>query len=252
MTLTRRWFIRKAGAAAALGGAAAALTAEKAAAHDNRSAQFDALGVGTPPLAAGVQIAGSLDGALASVQQQGTGGHALAVVLAAAGGPSQSALNAVSKNPASSAAQVTGCETAHGTVKIAHVGYADGSDANAAALSIDLKTGSGTGTRAQGVYITSTTDAAPGGNALNIRYNRLDWFVVKGGNSGAGQGVVGIGVPIGHIPSGMLEIDQKDAGTPALYLRAPGGGPGMSLYLDPSGNLMARTAAGSVRTVVAV
>ncbi|WP_326575836.1 hypothetical protein OG889_10220 [Streptomyces sp. NBC_00481] len=44
-------------------------------------------------------------------------------------------------------------ETEHGTPKIAHVGYADGSDPGSSALSIDLMTA---GTAAQGIFVTAT------------------------------------------------------------------------------------------------
>jgi hypothetical protein len=58
-------------------------------------------------------------------------------------------------------------------------------------------------------------------------------------------------VPIGHLPLGMVEVVQRDAATPALYLRAPSGGPGVALYVDASGNLMARTASGKVTQIAA-
>jgi hypothetical protein len=251
VVITRRRFVRSIGTGVAAGGGAALIDGATAQAASSGSAQFDAVGIGTPPPVAGMQVYGVQSGALVTVNQQGTTGHAMSVALSGVGGTSQAALNVTSANSAFSAVEVRGCETNRGTVKIAHVGVADGSDANAAALSIDLKTNGGTGTQAQGVFITSTTDSAPGGNAINIRYNGLDWFVVKGGNSGSGQGAVGVGVPIGHMPAGMVEIVQRDAVTPALYLRAPSGGPGVAIYVDASGNLMARTSSGNVRQIAA-
>ena len=53
---------------------------------------------------------------------------------------------------------MSGHETAHGTVKISHVnpGPVSTSDANAAALSIDLRAGKAGGTAAQGIFVRST------------------------------------------------------------------------------------------------
>jgi len=87
--------------------------------------------------------------------------HAVTVYQAATSG-SAAALNVVSDNPGTSAMYLSGTETGRGTLKISHRGYADGSDLNAAALSIDLKTA---GTAAQGIYLTAT-DGATTGNLI--------------------------------------------------------------------------------------
>lgn len=251
--------------------------------------KFDAIGIGAAAPASGTYVTGNADstlGALTFVKATGTSGHAMTVYYSPTSGSTQAALNVVSNNPQFSAMELTGTETAHGSLKIAHVGYSDASDANASAISIDLKTSSGTGTAAQGIFITSTTDAAPAGSAINVRYNSLDWFKVMGGNSAAGHGVVGIGVAIGHSPGGMLEIAQKDTSTPGIYMQAIASGTdmirfrdsgsttrfkvdnagavtiaattapstpasGAALYIDGSGNLVAKMASGTVRTIAA-
>lgn len=175
-------------------------------------------------------------GQLAYIEQDGTTDHALTVNLVGVGGTSQSAINAVSANSAFSCVEITGTETNRGTLKIAHKGYAAGSDSSAAGISIDLQTtvGGATGTAAQGLFITSTTDAIPGGNAITIRYNSSDWFVVKG-NVGAGNGIVGIGVAIGHVPAGMLEIAQKDTTTIGLAMTAIAAGTDLVNLKDSGG-----------------
>src|SRR6516165_8549278 len=71
------------------------------------------------------------------------GDHVGIFNLAAAGGTNNASLNVVSANTAFSACEVSGHETGHGTLKISHVnpGPDPTSDANAAALSIDLQAG---------------------------------------------------------------------------------------------------------------
>jgi hypothetical protein len=273
-----------------------------------------ATGTATSPL----DVEGSTAaGQLAFVKQTGSTDHALTVYLAGTGGTTSSAANVVSDNTAFSALQVSGTETNRGTVKITHKGQSAGTDGTAAAISVDLQTtvGGSTGTAAQGIFITSTTDTIPGGNAVTVRYNSQDWFVVKG-NVGTGNGIVGIGVATGHTPAGMLEIAQKDTTTPGLFMQAIGSGTdmvslkdsggtqrfqinnagntimranafcstalqvgavsgdfgggsscisikhatdpttnptaGCIIYVDTSGNLLARTSAGNVRTIAAV
>ena len=70
----------------------------------------------------------------------------------------------VSANTAFSACEVTGHETAHGTLKISHVnpGPDPTSDANAAAISVDLQKGGAKGTAAQGIFLKSTTGGTSG------------------------------------------------------------------------------------------
>jgi hypothetical protein len=59
---------------------------------------------------------------------------------------------------------VSGHETGHGTLKISHVnpGPNPESDANDAAISIDLQAGKARGTAAQGLFLKSTTGGTSG------------------------------------------------------------------------------------------
>ncbi len=175
------------------------------------------------------------------------GVHALTAYLTGSGNVNASALNVISDNTAMSAMQLSGSELGRGTLKIAHHGPNDGSDSGAAAISIDLQTITGTGTAAQGIFITSTTDAASTGNVFTARLNSLDQFVIKG------SGLVGIGnIAIGHIPAGQLEIAQKDASTVGLFMQAFASGTDMvslkdsggvqRLQVNNSGNLIMRAA----------
>jgi hypothetical protein len=175
-------------------------------------------------------------GQLAFIKQTGATDHALTVYLSGTGGTTSSAVNVISDNGSFSALQVSGTETNRGTVKITHKGYQAATDGSAAAVSIDLQTtvGGSTGTVAQGIFITSTTDTIPGGNALTVRYNSQDWFVVKG-SVGAGNGIVGIGVATGHTPAGMLEIAQKDTTTPGLFMQAIAAGTDLVSLKDSGG-----------------
>lgn len=79
-----------------------------------------------------------------SVNHQGTGANS-------------SGINIASNNTAASTLQVSGVETGRGSIKVSHTG--SGTDANASALSIDLL---GTGTAAQGIFVTSTTGPTTG------------------------------------------------------------------------------------------
>jgi hypothetical protein len=105
----------------------------------------------------GANIAGA-GGATASA-------HALAVSLTNTGSTTSCGLSVTSANEAHSAIQVTGVETGRGTIKVAHVGKADGSDSNASALSIDLQTA---GTAAQGIFVDAT-DGVTTGKLLQIK-----------------------------------------------------------------------------------
>jgi len=71
------------------------------------------------------------------------GDHVAVFNLAADGGTNNAGLNVVSANTAFSACEVSGHEAGHGTLKISHVnpGPNPASDANAAAISIDLQAG---------------------------------------------------------------------------------------------------------------
>ncbi|MEU6354251.1 hyaluronoglucosaminidase [Streptomyces sp. NPDC047072] len=119
------------------------------------------------------------------------------------------ALNVTSDNPDTSAMYLTGVETGRGTLKIAHVGYADGSDASASALSIDLQT---SGTAAQGIYVTATNGATKG-SLIALRNNTgLEDLVVKG------SGRVGIGIARGATPQSQLHVAQVAQGAASAIL----------------------------------
>jgi hypothetical protein len=92
------------------------------------------------------------------------GDHVAVLNLAADGGTNNAGLNVVSANSAFSACEVSGHETGHGTLKVSHVnpGPAPASDANAAAISIDLQAGKAKGTAAQGIFLKSTTGGTTG------------------------------------------------------------------------------------------
>jgi hypothetical protein len=92
------------------------------------------------------------------------GDHVGIFNLAADGGANNAGLNVVSANTAFSAAEVSGHETAHGTLKISHVnpGPNPTSDANAAAISVDLQSGKAGGTSAQGIFLKSTSGGTSG------------------------------------------------------------------------------------------
>jgi hypothetical protein len=118
------------------------------------------------------------------------------------------ALSASSDNASASAVLVNGVEKQRGTVKISHKGYADGSDAWAAGLSVDLRTA---GTAAQGIFVTAT-DGPTRGNLIVLRNNGVDDLVVKG------SGRVGLGVGMGMSPAGTLEVVQRDTTAPAIVI----------------------------------
>jgi len=69
-------------AVAALGVGVTGVRAAAAKAASLGTAQYDALGVGTPPSTAGIQVQGSLAGALVSIKQLASTGHALVAYLA--------------------------------------------------------------------------------------------------------------------------------------------------------------------------
>jgi hypothetical protein len=92
------------------------------------------------------------------------GDHVGVFNLAATGGTNNAGLSVVSANAAFSACELSGRETSHGTLKISHVnpGPHGKSDANAAAISIDLRAGGAEGTAAQGIFLKSTTGGTSG------------------------------------------------------------------------------------------
>lgn len=118
------------------------------------------------------------------------------------------ALSVVSDNPDTSAVLLNGVEKSKGTVKITHVGYADGSDASASAISIDLQV---EGTAAHGIFVTATHGPTKG-NLIALRNNDVDDLVVKG------SGRVGIGVGKGVMPVGTMEVVQRDITVPAIVV----------------------------------
>jgi hypothetical protein len=90
--------------------------------------------------------------------------HVAVFNLAADGGANNAALNVVSVNTDFSACEVSGHETGHGTLKVSHVnpGPHPKSDANAAAISIDLQAGKAGDTAAQGIFLKSTAGGTSG------------------------------------------------------------------------------------------
>jgi hypothetical protein len=115
----------------------------------------------TPPVVVDVASGVALSAMSTSTRP---GDHVTVLNLAADGGANNAALNVVSANTAFSAAEVSGHEVAHGTLKISHVnpGPNPNSDANAAAISIDLQAGNTAGTAAQGLFLKSTTGGTSG------------------------------------------------------------------------------------------
>jgi hyaluronoglucosaminidase len=107
----------------------------------------------------------------------GSGAHAITGVQSATSGSNASAGNFASSNPDASAFQLSGVESGRGTIKIAHVKPAV-SDANAAGVSIDLQ---GSGTAAQGLFITSTDAGGTTGALIKCRNNNSanNLFVVN-------------------------------------------------------------------------
>jgi hypothetical protein len=122
------------------------------------------------------------------------------------------AVNATSGNEYSSTAYVSGVQRQRATLKVSHTKPSvDDSAVNA--IGVDLL---GAGTAARGLAIIPT-DATTGDGIL-FRQNSLDVFVVKG------SGLVGIGVPIGGTPFGMVDIRMKDSATRGLFIRSFSGG----------------------------
>jgi hypothetical protein len=117
------------------------------------------------PMTAPVSVNVSSGVAISAKSTSKTPGDHVAVLnLASTGGTNNAGLNIVSANTEFSACEVTGHETAHGTLKISHrnPGPEPTSDANAAAISIDLQAGVAKGTAAQGVFLKSTTGGTTG------------------------------------------------------------------------------------------
>ncbi|MFC9844284.1 hyaluronoglucosaminidase [Streptomyces sp. NPDC060223] len=222
MPLARRLFLGSFTAGAvtvAVGGAASEAAASEGAAVEGETTTFDGPVVVGGPLA----VAGAVTGQKFSTNATANSAffkttsetdHTVTVYQAGTAGIG-AALNVVSDNPGTSAMYLSGKETARGTLKIAHVGYADGSDKNAAALSIDLQTAGadGTaGTAAQGIYLTATNGATTG-NLIALRNNTgLDDFVVKG------TGRIGVGIDRAATPRAQVHIVQSSAAPAGLLV----------------------------------
>lgn len=145
--------------------------------------------------------------------------HALTVYQRATGtSPGSVALNVISDKPGDSAMWLTGHETARGTLKIAHLngGATATADAGAAAISIDLQWNGKGGTAAQGIFLTAT-EGATTGNLITLRNAaspiRED-FVVKS------DGKVGIRIPVGNTPLGILQVGMVDDTNVGLFIKA--------------------------------
>jgi hyaluronidase-like protein HylP len=140
----------------------------------------------------------------------GTALHALNVYQAGDSGEG-SAGNFSSDNQVASCVMISGEELGRGSLKITHRGQADGSDASASALAIDL--GSVAGTAAQGIALVATTPTI--GSLLLLRNTAgKDDFVVKA------NGKVGIGITAGATPFGMVDARPVDASTRGFFAKA--------------------------------
>lgn len=157
-------------------------------------------------------------------------GHALTAYLASTSGADNVAANVVSDNPENSAMYLSGREKNRGTLKIAHLGHADGSDANAAAVSVDLKTA---GTACQGIFVTAT-DGPTAGDLLKLRNNGREDLVVKS------TGRVGVGIPTGGTPAGVVEVNQPDDTTPGIVVVGRLSGADLVQFRNSTGAVRAR------------
>jgi hypothetical protein len=217
----------------------------------------EATGLLTIPIALSVTGATSGAGQLAFVKQTGTD-NALTVFLnvGSGGGSAQAALNVISDNPNFSAAEVRGTETGRGTLKITHDGYADGSDANAAGLSIDMQTtqGGGTGTNARGIFITSTTDSPMGGDAIAV-FVGVPVPSLKFQVNGAGNLVARANAFFANpviIGSTSSDAGGSGSGLTLCHTTDPASNPAAGhviLFVDAAGNLKARGSAGTITTI---
>jgi len=163
-----------------------------------------------------------------------------------AGGLNNTAGNFVSENFNNSTIFVAGAEKNRGTVKIAHRGFSDGSDASAAALSIDLQTQynsvneaiTGTGTAAQGIYITSTTDVGATGIAGAIMTVRTttgkDDFIIKG------NGYLQLGAGIGSVAQARFDVRQPTTGLATHVQQTTGNTGDTSVWKDANGTVRLR------------
>jgi hypothetical protein len=157
--------------------------------------------------------------------------HTVTVYQAATSGVDvASALNVTSDNPDTSAMYLSGAERNRGTLKVAHRGYADASDAGAAGLSVDLRTA---GSAARGLYLWST-DGGQTGDPITVRVSSAvtaltrEDFVVKA------TGRCGIGTALATAPAGQLEIAATDDTTPGIVTRGRTAGTNQQEWRRPS------------------
>lgn len=136
------------------------------------------------------------------------------------------ALSVSSDNPDTSTALFDGVEKSRGTVKIAHSGYSDGSDASASGISVDLQV---EGTAAHGIFVTASNGPTKG-NLIVLRNNDVDDLVVKG------SGRVGIGVRKGVTPAGTIEVIQRDTTAPAVVVTSGARHGTVIIVTDGEGN----------------
>jgi hypothetical protein len=226
--------------------------------QDDQSAGTPGIGqVSVVNAAFRVSAASSGAGQLVFVKQTGTD-NAMTIFLnvGSGGGAAQAALNVVSDNPNFSAAEIRGTEENRGTVKITHDGYADGSDANAAGLSIDMQTtqGGATGTSARGIFITSTTDSPMGGDAIavfvGVPVPSLKFQVNGSGNLVARANAFFANPVI--IGSTSSDAGGSGSGLTLCHTTDPTSNPAAGhviLFTDAAGNLKARGSAGTITTI---
>ena len=136
------------------------------------------------------------------------------------------ALSVSSDNPDTLTALFDGVEKSRGTVKIAHSGYSDGSDASASGISVDLQV---EGTAAHGIFVTASNGPTKG-NLIVLRNNDVDDLVVKG------SGRVGIGVRKGVTPAGTIEVIQRDTTAPAVVVTSGARHGTVIIVTDGEGN----------------
>lgn len=146
--------------------------------------------------------------------------HTVEIYYAGTTGTTNTALNVVSDNQEMSAMWLSGIESGTGTLKITHR-KSTASDANAAAISIDL---TGAGTAARGIYI-KPTDATTGNlielrnssNTTRARFDSTGQFIQQSGNTYLGvSGNVQIGgtsATVGSAADGVIGLQDTTAPT---------------------------------------
>lgn len=162
--------------------------------------------------------------------------HALTANLTGSGNSLSSAANFVSANSAASAVQVTGHESGRGSIKVAHLnpGPATNTDANAAAISVDLQDGGIGGTASQGLFITSTTGGTTGAlvniknanNQLFKFFSDTSTFTIPTMQMGNGGPLItiGTGAPAVAAPVGSLYLRTDGGASTTLYVKESGTG----------------------------